>query len=602
MKTTMTLEKWYGSSLRIPSFHHWSYASFAASCLGVVNSVVQNKLDKKIVVRFQDIPTAYADVESGIIAINSKFVEGNFGKGIQKDSSTTIAAIMGIQVHEAAHFAYSPKDLKPYVDHIQKKSKCAYSEQVAATVGNIIEDIYIEAEIDKQIPNLSWTLNVINEILFSENEEVDRCVRASHINGAPVNVDDLSAVLDVLILAKTRDTVNVQSWILELFNMVKGASQLSKFSERVGLSLQVYNRLMENINANQLPSNSNSPLESEGTGQAEAIGKLEKCKEDSFGVTSQSGFDKVMKHSKVQKMDMNPTISGVVEALLDELTGKDVILIQDELGVIGEPTNLFIEEVMGFDGDMLVDSRYSRLAELARQQAVANRPYGLDSNRGHTIRKLYRIATDQKIFAEPVDFKTLKPMQVIILIDMSGSMRMSVVEGTYHQRLLAANQAALGAAIALTEARCDVAVYGHTADVTTSNCVNIYRAKAFNEPISILSSRLSYGQNKCFAQVNRDGYALSYVAKKFTDGRKRNLIIVFSDGLPYGTGYTGYEAIEHCHAVVERLHSQRIDVLSISIDFSAKDANDRIYGENNNVFNPDPNVIEDVIRKILHAN
>jgi nitric oxide reductase activation protein len=226
----------------------------------------------------------------------------------------------------------------------------------------------------------------------------------------------------------------------------------------------------------------------------------------------------------------------------------------------------------------------------------------LDTNRGHAIRKLHRIATDQKIFAERVEFQSYSPQQVIILVDYSGSMQAPVSWSSYggwESRLEKAIQAAAGAALGLVEGRCEVAVYGHTADWPYSHCVTIYQFKSFRDPVENLAFRLDPNDDVSgsLTHENRDGYALEYIAKKF-QGPKRKRLIHISDGAPAARNYSGLAANQHCKSVVDAVRAKGIEVTSISITEEARKANDFIYGKNNNIYNQDPNVVELVIRSM----
>ena len=268
--------------------------------------------------------------------------------------------------------------------------------------------------------------------------------------------------------------------------------------------------------------------------------------------------------------------------MMDELKKCKVLLSGDASFDGISPTTLFIEKTPNLSSKaMEADARYQRLAEVGRQQAVVNRPYGQDKTRGTHIRKLYRIGTDSKIFAEPLNMKMAKPMQVMIVVDCSSSM--SGVIGR-------ACEAALGAANGLAEARCEVAVFGHTAESLGGSEVTIHRFKDFNEPISVLPYRL---RGSFSMSQNRDGFAIWYLAKKLRDSRRRRLMIVISDGAPQASSYGGSPGIQHSKQVVDEARQAGIDVMSISITESAHRANRVIYGERNDVYDRDPHVIED---------
>lgn len=126
--------------------------------------------------------------------------------------------------------------------------------------------------------------------------------------------------------------------------------------------------------------------------------------------------------------------------------------------------------------------------------------------------------------------------------------------------------------------------------------------KDFNEPASVAEERLnvlsSYQQT---LSDNADDNALlqaaTYFDKLANPGKKT--IIVFSDGQPSsnitkGTGATK-KIVEHLRATTD------INIVSISIDKSAIEPNNIIYGNENNFFSEDPSVVIKVIEQITGA-
>jgi hypothetical protein len=580
-KIPMTLRRWYGTSVSLPSFGSWRYADFAISCLGIVSSLVEEKFGKKIRVGFMKGGTAHADWDNLLITINESFLKGNFGPKLPKmNSEETLSVLMGIETHEAAHFAWSPKTGEPWVSYIKEHSKCAFQQDIAMAIGNIVEDIYIEAEVDRQCPSLSWTLESLNELFFSSFSETETLQEAVHIESAPENLADVSSALNVLIFAKTRQEVATSPFLVALFATAREATEASHLSLRTELSLAIYNALMEKITQEECDN-------AGGEGEVkEAIGKM---KERSEGLTSSP------EGRKKEVAEPTDKEAEKIEEFLNNILEHSLTFSpQESFG----KTSLYLDVNLEASGEVVTtDRRYAPLAEIARQRASVNRPYGLDRNRGHSIRKLYRIGTDSKIFAEPVSMSTYKPMDVIILVDCSGSMiTAGSTKGT--SRIDEACQAALGAASALAEARCQVAVFGHTADKYTDNEVDILNFKNFNEPISILPFRLG-ALTHAWLRENRDGYAISYVAKRFNRSSRRKLLIVISDGHPAACEYMGSPAIRHTKDEVDKVRKQEIDVLSISISEDANRANEVIYGKGKNVYHNDPNIIADIVRSLI---
>jgi nitric oxide reductase activation protein len=247
--------------------------------------------------------------------------------------------------------------------------------------------------------------------------------------------------------------------------------------------------------------------------------------------------------------------------------------------------------------EMELDARYAGLAQIGRQRATTNRPYGVDQRRGHSIRKLHRIATDGRIFAEPMKTQTYKPMEVIILVDCSGSMQ-------WDDNITKAGQAVIGAAAGLKDARCEVEILGHTADVNDVT-LTTYVIKEWNDPISVASRRmkkLSRNTSDFKLCQNRDHLAIEEAAKDFraSNAQRRRLLIVVSDGEPVaGGGYHGPSAQNATKAAVDQVRAKGIDVTSISITREAMKANNYIYGRKHNVCNEDPNVIAEIVKQLI---
>lgn len=605
-RETMTVAKWYGRSVPVPGFDNRSFLPFLVGSVGIVRSVLQDNLGRKIQILFRTVDTAQANQDKGQIVINQEFLRGRFlDKRLSSDE--TIGAILGIIVHESAHFAFSPATLEPFSKHVKEYGKSVFNDQVARILGNVVEDVYIEAEVDRRVPTLSWMLDHTNRVFFPIKQEEKVIAEALPIAEAPKRFEDVGKVLNVLILAKTRMHVSVNPYVDTLFFLVRKAATSMSLKQRMDLVVVVYDLLMQAV-VETKEDEAGESGEGEGESKkAEAeAGEDEGESEGEGGDAPDSGKDALDKSERLaeglsaKKRTRVPGPSGDwrvtnAEHLLEKMQ-------EDEFKLEGESDDalLVVERNLPIGNPIEADGRYDRLAEIARQRAVVNKPYGMDRNRGTHIRKLYRIATDQKIFAENVTMNSYKPMQVIILLDCSGSM-LSGVGSRYSSESMieAASKATLGAAQGLASARCEVAVYGHTAHQARMGEVDILKGKEFIEPVTVLASRLGGLIYSGDLVENKDGHAIRYVAKKFTTSSKRRLLIVVSDGAPQAPDYYGSEANLHTKNAVDEVRKQGIDVLSISIRESARHTNNYIYGEENNVFNEDPNVIEQVIRALL---
>jgi hypothetical protein len=594
-KPKMTLSTWYGGALHIPNYGNWFFPGFATGCLGLVRSVLRREMDTKITVRFCRMSTASADQKTNTINISEEFLKGRVPKRKEKlDSEGALTLITGIIVHEAAHFAWSPETLEPAAHFIKEYTPFPYQEKLACGLANIIEDIFIEAEVEREIPSLFWSLEYMREVFHPESKFLADVESTKEVMEPPTSMGVVLNLTNLLINAKVREEIESNPWVTALYRKALSARVTSSVAARYSLTLEIYNLLMERITEEECESGSGGE-----EGDSEMDGELKDLLDKILGATAD--------HSKPPKVSMlgdHEVNKGSLTDLLDKTEDAEFQLAQVDTGFDFKEI-LYVEKpVAPVENTVVIDSRYNLLAEMARQRATVNRPYGLDMNRGHTIRKLHRIATDSKIFAEPVRMGAYQPLRAGILVDCSGSMAYGRRIGergflSRNTRIGKACDAAAGAALGLVEGRCEVAVFGHTADVFFgSNDVTIYRFKDFNEPIDALPARLSAVKEEDFLEQNKDGFAIQYVARKLLGTSKKKILIVISDGSPYAPRYSGERANEHSKEMVDEARALGIEVVSISISEEAKETNDFIYGASKNVYNEDPNCIADIVRSI----
>lgn len=580
----MNIQTWYGGSISVPKLKSGKFSSFATSCLGIVRTLLREKMERQIHIVFQKGGTGAANQEKNEIRINEEYLQGNLvrsnGRIRKMNSEETLTLLLGLTVHEANHFVYSPKTLAEAVDYIQKGTTSPFIPELAAAIANVVEDVFIESASDIETPSLTWMLDGMNDLYFDNQDITERLESAAAISEPPTNPLELAAAGNVIILAKVLDELDGQSdYINLLFGLTRMAALTVEIEGRYALALDIYNRLMENFPESECQGNG-------GEGDAEEVaGELKRL---SVGATIEPGA----KQQPATKDTVGVRITKILEELPDA-----IFSLPEEDSTELRLGDIFIEIPLVEGRRVQMDRRYVELAVAARQNAVVNRPYGMDRNRGHNIRKLHRIATDSKIFAEPMPTRTTKPMQVLILVDCSSSMR---ADSGRDSRIEMAKSAALGAALGLLEGGCEVAVYGHTSEIYGEADVVVYRAKGFREPFEGLDVRLGAIGNLQHRLVqNRDGCAIRYIYPKLNDKRKRRLLIVISDGEPLATEYYGRPAQQHTKSAVEEARAAGVEVLSISISHEAKDVNNWIYGRERNVYNEDINVIQKIVESLV---
>lgn len=585
----MTLRKWYGSSITIPGYNSWNYGPFVASCLGIAKTVLEDYAETKVRIAFTGVETGAMDKKNAVIRLNRAYLMGIAPEISDKqlDSDDAISLILGLTTHEVMHYAWSPDDLSPWGDYIKGRTRYPYLEQVALVLGNIVEDIWGESEVDRRVPSLTWTLERKNELYFHNRTVEERWLKVKDIQDAPESPAAIPAILNLLILANVKQSLievdcEENPYLEKLFKMTREAVNCTQVKQtRYQLALDLYNEIGRNLKPSECKNYFDSAemkevaKEAKGAGGAFEAGEAGK-KGESVAVSSM--------YAEI----------GDIETEVERMNSFRILSWPDEFT---DNRAVYYEmEMKKAENKIELDKRYIALAELARQKATVNRPYGQDRNRGHNIRKLYRIGTDSKIFAEPSPTTNFQPMEVVILLDCSGSMSSEVRRGK--RRIDLALEAGLGAATGLVEGRSRVAVFGHTAHVFNEEVV-IYKFKGFNDPIYELPYRLFEMHNQRRSQ-NKDGYAITYCGKQFVTPGRKKVLIVISDGQPAAPQYMGQGAWDHCNRCVNELRRSKIDVLSISITEESRKVNDIIYGAQYNTYNEDPNVIEQIIRSLMN--
>jgi hypothetical protein len=522
------------------------------------------------------VETAAVNFEDNRIYISSQYLNGVFS-GERRNSEFSIAALCGIVVHETAHLAYSRKDLSPYISYIRKNTKLPFVESLAGSVGNMVEDVFIEAEIDRSCPNFYWMLEYSQEAVFSDSLKQASWFEAKGVSAPPDKLEGVVKVFNVLIQHRCEQAFHCNPYIDGLFNLMMTAEGCSTFEQRDALALSIYEGLMERVSQEEA---------SQQSGQQESA---------TAKISVQATGDEIEANSSKAKK-IEDGLNDSINPMMKEIESQIFTMDRDKEGTEDSRAIVVIEKKAGQDFSALVqiDNRYLEIGRVGRQRATINRPYGRDDTKGTHIRRLYRIATDERIFAEQVDTRSYKPMQVLILCDLSGSM-------IYARRLVPALSATMGAAVALSQSRCQVAVYGHNADHPRSYAVNITKMKDFNEPCDSLQSRMSWVVQSLVPAENRDGNALKYLSKKLTDTQRKRLLIVISDGYPNASagGYRGKVANTHTKNVVDGIRKKGIDVVSISIAEEAMEVNNFIYGKESNLCNTDPNAILQIVNRLV---
>lgn len=610
----MNLAKWY-HGIDIPTEFGYSAEKFALNVMGVFASMVSTNLNERIDVILTSNPAiqiAAADLQNRKIYFSRSLLSYEKSRRLKPEASVdkVISAMMGITVHEFSHLLYTTHDF----EEICKFLEFGKVNRLLAACFNVVEDIYIDHRSYEEFEWSRWMTEIRLNFLF-DDEYIKRII--SEFDGSA------TAYLNLLTIAKNWfiDPLDFNETYKSLYNLLISVYNVHDIFERGKIAIELYKRLIEAEDGK-----SDESQDKDENGEADDK-DLENDSEDDGSEDSEDGseegdskndFDEIeFDNGGEIEIDFN---TMEIDFDLDHDTERKAMSVKVEFGDSSLSNNrgdcqiytVKQEDLKSIfsvpygrkeDYEVKFDKRYIDLQHLIAARTIVNKPYGLQSNRGNNLRQLHRIATDGKIFSSRVEFPSVGPQEVIILVDCSGSMNVFRDGDTL---LVKAFEAALGAAKGLSAGRHNVAVYGHTADSDVlydessfSNNCTLIQFKSFDDSTALLEKRIeNFISEASMTDNNADGVAIKNVAKHFTTTKNQKHLIVISDGRPAARCYSG-DGNEKTKIEVDALRKTGIRIQSISIADSAKKDNDFIYGREFNTCNDDPSIIKTVVSKMF---
>lgn len=481
---------------------------------------------------------------------------------IENQIAACIAVVNGVQLHEALHIKLSP----PQID--DALNACGLYGQNNALLSycvNIVEDLYIEEYCRVNIPSIYPLLEEKNSVLASEFHF------QSMINEYQLTEDESRQ--QVLILGMLGDYKNTDLHNHEIFLSNdklqecveicdKAIDSTLTLQERVALAKKLYDIL-------KLDDNDTTCM-SFGSGQ------------DFFDVELRSNITNklldMFKTQNTQRVKLENEMYNIIQTFKDVTenheTSKPPITYRN-IDLYGKIN----------DSDDIEDKLFERFGEYLKFARALKADRSIPKEDGSINKNnLYRINTDGKIFQKKNNERLKRGTpQVIMLIDLSGSMRASdLVEKVI--------KCAYSAYKSMVDAGIDCSVYGHTTD---GNDVLIVGIASNNMPLddNIKEQTTKYLDiknrfSRVFSVKNRenaDGWVLDFVSQRFSNKTGDKMLIVVSDGMPSFSGYSGEMGIAHTKSVVENIRKSNIKVVSLSIVGMVVEDNDVIYGKENNL-------------------
>lgn len=630
------IRQWYGRHIPKPGSPRWPY--FLAAT-GALAGVIAGRRVRTITFSASD-ETASVNLENGVIVLPLAALHPAYYPFAAGDvPAAMVGTIGGLLVHEAMHLVHSVplgQVLDEVATHIRHAVEQPYARTAFHDVFNVIEDAYVDARARETAEGVFVDVSldtVLPVQLFEEALDKGRWDQGPHAR---------LAVLSFWLNPSLRKrSFWRRKGVAPFVRLLKQAQGEHSAVKRVEIAWELFKLLL----GDQLPY-----LRDDA--QLRTIHTIHKAASESddtvrvlWGKTpngSRSGtiYDgdrRSVRHA----LQSNAADEGLAVPTMHEIEGENE---RHELRVLGSILDSFMSEAainaaikakgrakgdalhsvieVDVTSERMVLDRgnrhykkmlndrtdlFSGFAEQLRQLRSKAVSYGAPRESGQVLvnHRLPRIATDGKIFSDPLQRKRYPP-EVVILIDLSGSMESSGLIAIAARAAMECFEALITAGFR------SVAVYGHT---TRSEWPDD-GGRSPDEKCLVVHIA-SWGMNRrrdtdyrarfervldTYTSNNVDGYAIAYVGRKFSASRAaEKVLIVMSDGNPCGDNYGDDAGIEHTRREVNKLRARGVTVFGLSLTDWVVNNNNLIYGEAQNLIATDARALALSLRRALSS-
>lgn len=576
---------WYLSGQLVPSIDNPAFGAFAAKGIGLMLETLKAEDYSLTPPKYfldAEAPAAYFDIDQNKIAIPGWYVLKDRIKAIARTADdlniVSIILINGSTVHESLHRVHTRHSMQWILDGAKRyfgDVVAKYGPGLFADVVNILEDVRIESLLNK--PSLKFWINAKNNVLFNDDE-----VRHvfDRFNGA------VETAIPVAICYKREE---LRPIVERTF--AKYPQAITALSGVIGMKDNTFN-LLTNVakflTAFEAPD---SPPEASGAGDPFEGASIQMSAPELKGPLS----SKEKRNVKAVAGEFK-NASGKISKENAEIASRRKI---DKAVGIVESKKVAVVDVEDFvrEGDfsdIKVQVRGSdRFAQLLKQLRTEVVGRGRAKKTGAKVNavNLYRVATDGKVFSTRGGREIGNEIEIIILVDASGSMASVrdvgyLVEGSKASLFGICTAVAKKVFFALKNADVPCKVLAHTGDRETSSSpvlIKVASHRMGNETTSNVERkfnamlRIPLNNNydgKILKEILNGGY-FSEIAQK--------VLIVLSDGEPLGNYYHGAAAVAHTKTAVHDCRKAGISVVCLSLTKEVIDANNAIYGETANI-------------------
>jgi len=519
--------------------------------------IIEDKKDEKI---------AFVNLEKKTIYVSNSLLNSSHKIYGSLAPQKALEVCGGVFVHEGAHIKFTPTN---WLDVLLGKNK---KNNVNISIANVVEDVAIESLAILSNPNFEILLTAANKNLFSDSLISQR--RALWNGNKPVTQQDLDNAINLFIAWKRNDfpwSFNTD-FERKLYETLQGAKNAQSVSTRKEVVDKIISMLR--LDAGDCQDNKDS--------------------QDSQGQDSQDN-----KSSTFDIFGRKINLKEYKKVRVDKFyEGKE------KFSFMGLKNGVSCFDVSNNKNNYpLTPVAFNSFSKIETGRASQRKVLGQPKTSGSRISNL-RHYEEGKVFGNGIvdgGRSGLGKPEVLLLIDLSGSMRRVVEDGS-QSKISFALKCAAGLSNAFIENGFQYAIYGHTVgwipnsdleyETSILDSVGIFKFKSFGEKANPLNSLKT--MNRFFdGRGNCDSVAISYVSTLYPNSSNKKILIVISDGLPTERdkfalrqfGVTpAYDAISDTKNAVAVARKKDINVFSLAIDNEAVQSCNDIYGKNFNFY------------------
>lgn len=578
-------------------------------------------------------PTAFTDGER--IVLPAIYLLPNFYDVMRIEPAyypdAALACVNGSQIHEALHIVLTDfSALDNFGSKLVEEDRVngtSYSQYIGQiwSIGNLIEDIYIErSEYIHRFPPMFRDILALKNMVFFNNDVMIDAVEMFY------EKQDMESVIALLAFYKLHDVYDSNDGIDSILRNISPKlakvadtmlyavdesymattteSALGSTEARLDYAFMIFKLLMDDANGEEYePKAGTKGMDAALMAMAAILQAMKSDGGEDDGGDGESSHDAEIDkliEQLLDEVDPDGTNRKLIAATVNRMLEESYEELQQEHSVQNSIENKirvpkYVNEDISAEIDdrprfkLHKDARWAKFSEFLKYATQdKHAPMIPSDEQGQIISaNIARIAIDNRILGLGKLKKQRGVPEIIVLLDMSGSMHGKASKAPYTSLIQEAASAAWGLYMSCERGRVPIAVYGHTSKQPGYKPV-IFNIAAYNMPLTnrniIQTTNNPTAKFEAVARhdmvVNYDGIAIDFVSRRFTEKPGTKLLLVISDGEPSGNGdYDGGGALDHTIYEIKEARKRGVNVFALSVSSGVVYSNNRIYGQKYNV-------------------